>query len=374
MKRFLDIEELLELNKEKKIAVRNHPDFVELGIASYTKKFLYGVRSDEDWTETMLKMRGIIFHLGTGEVLAHSFDKFFNSFEVPSITDKIKEQKLYSVAEKADGSIITGFSHRGENVWASKGSFTSEQALKAKEIFDSVYGGKVLPEGFTFTFEVIYPENRIVVDYGSDVKLVLLGIRDKFGDQILGSATLSLYMKMFGLQEIEVIKEFETDSFDTIEDAIDYYKVLADRTENFEGYILISDKGERLKAKSDTYVEKHRIRLGFSDSLLYQHFLDGTEDVLLREVPEEFEDRAKTVFSELHDLQEYYFGAEEDAEVLHAGRTRKEFAMSIKALDVDKTYKSLLFVFASEKEGQREEILKHVKKLTVQKHKESKVV
>jgi hypothetical protein len=35
----------------------------------------------------------------------------------------------------------------------------------------------------TFCFEIIYPENRIVLDYGNDEKLVLLGTFDKNGKE-----------------------------------------------------------------------------------------------------------------------------------------------------------------------------------------------
>jgi hypothetical protein len=38
------------------------------------------------------------------------------------------------------------------------------------------YYQDIIVDGFTYLFEIIYPENRIVVDYNGEERLVLLGI------------------------------------------------------------------------------------------------------------------------------------------------------------------------------------------------------
>jgi RNA ligase len=58
-------------------------------------------------------------------------------------------------------------------VAASKGSFTSEQAVWAQRHLDKADTSKLDPDT-TYIAEIIYPENRIVVNYGDRRDLVLL--------------------------------------------------------------------------------------------------------------------------------------------------------------------------------------------------------
>ena len=56
------------------------------------------------------------------------------------------------VYEKMDGSLVVMFFVNGEPFFCTKGNFTSEQAVKAKEIFQTKYD-------YTYCFEVIYPDH-----------------------------------------------------------------------------------------------------------------------------------------------------------------------------------------------------------------------
>jgi RNA ligase len=62
---------------------------------------------------------------------------------------------------------------------ATRGSFTSVQALHATEVYRDRYAIWWLPGAdFTYLFEIIYPGNRIVLDYGDLDDLILLGAVD----------------------------------------------------------------------------------------------------------------------------------------------------------------------------------------------------
>ena len=58
---------------------------------------------------------------------------------------------------------------------ATRGSFSSDQARHATKVWRERYAGTEVRPGVTYLFEIVYPGNRIVVDYGDLDDLVLLG-------------------------------------------------------------------------------------------------------------------------------------------------------------------------------------------------------
>jgi hypothetical protein len=94
-------------------------------------------------------MRGTILD-NDGNLIAKSFNKFFNIEEFISIPND-----TFDVYEKIDGSCIILFYYNHEWIFASKGSFTSEQAVKAKEL-SSKYPLNILDTKKTYVFEIIY--------------------------------------------------------------------------------------------------------------------------------------------------------------------------------------------------------------------------
>ena len=98
-----------------------------------------------------------------GQIIARPLPKFFNLTEING-WDELQEQE-YELYKKIDGSLIIMFHYKGHRIFCTRGSFCSDQALKAKEIFNKNY-----------CFEIIYPENKIVVDYDETEDLFLLSI------------------------------------------------------------------------------------------------------------------------------------------------------------------------------------------------------
>ena len=84
------------------------------------------------------------------------------------------------VTDKADGSlgIIYASPDGSGYAIATRGSFASDQARHATELLRTRYGAFVPPAGKTVLVEIIYPANRIVVDYAGLDDLVLLGAVD----------------------------------------------------------------------------------------------------------------------------------------------------------------------------------------------------
>ena len=75
-----------------------------------------------------------------------------------------------------DGSLSILFHYNDLPIFCTRGSFCSDQALKAEEIYKLKYKDVEVKKECTYCFEVIYPENRIVVDYNTLEDLFLISI------------------------------------------------------------------------------------------------------------------------------------------------------------------------------------------------------
>lgn len=136
--------------------------------------------------ETIRQCRGLIYNTQTLQVVATPWPKFFNYGQPGAAKFELDEEVF--VVDKVDGSL--GILYREPNTGlfaiATRGSFTSEMAVHATNLLRSKYANwwpsvdrwampEAEPVHETLLFEIIYPENRIVLDYGDMDDLVLLG-------------------------------------------------------------------------------------------------------------------------------------------------------------------------------------------------------
>jgi len=139
-----------------------HPT-LPLCILNYSKKCQY----EYFWDNVTRQTRGLIYNFNTNEVISRCMTKFLNYTDEspPKFTLSIPPV----VTDKLDGSMITYYRYYdGDKYWpglASRGSFTSEQAVWAAEIWADKYHALEVPLGLTPIFELIYPSNRIVCNY-----------------------------------------------------------------------------------------------------------------------------------------------------------------------------------------------------------------
>jgi RNA ligase len=204
-----------------------------------------------------------------------------------------------------DGSLGILFNYEGEWIMATRGSFTSQQAIKGKEILDR-HDISAWRKDNTYLFEIIYPENRIVVDYGNEEKLVVLGaIHTETGEEIPDSS-------LFWTQEsgFEVVMTYKTwgETYDLLKEEIQ-----KDR----EGYVIKFKNGFRMKIKGEEYKRLHKILTGVSSKDIWEYLKDNKPfDELLEKVPDEFNNWVKTTIS---DLKYASFQLRETSGKLHDG-------------------------------------------------------
>lgn len=154
------------------ISVRRSAQYPYL-LHNYTRSCTY----DQAWTTATKTCRGLITHAETREVLARPLPKFFNYGEPDAPT--IALSAPVEVTEKLDGSLGVLYpTPDGRHAIATRGSFGSAQARWATEFWQDHYEGLWKPKrDYTYLFEIIYPDNRIVLKYDFS-NLVLIGVID----------------------------------------------------------------------------------------------------------------------------------------------------------------------------------------------------
>jgi len=112
------------------VVKQNHSEY-PISIYNYSRMCQY----EGKWDHITLACRGLILD-NEGNVIAKPFPKFFNYEELEGL--KFRESKIpnepFEVFEKMDGSLGIVFNYDGKWHVATKGSFTSEQAIRGAEI------------------------------------------------------------------------------------------------------------------------------------------------------------------------------------------------------------------------------------------------
>jgi len=231
-----------------------------------------------DWDSITLASRGIIFEKDSGSIIARPFGKFFNMEEHAQEGMEPIPNEDFEVYEKVDGSlgIIYWYNFRW-NV-ATRGSFSSEQAIKAEKMLYDLYNVERLDPQFTYLVEIIYPENRILIDYGDDEALVLLAVVDTASgkeDSIENWTHIGWGTAL----------KYDFKCFNAIK-ALDW--------NNSEGFVIRFKNGFRMKIKFDNYVKLHRIMTEMTPKRIFEAWESGIPvSENLEDVPDEIFDEIK---------------------------------------------------------------------------------
>jgi RNA ligase len=242
-----------------------HPS-LDLTIYNYSQKTQY----ERMWNEETLSCRGLVLN-SSGNVVARPFKKFFNLSEVEGEIPDLP----FEVFEKMDGSLGIFFWYNGNPIFASRGSFTSDQSKVGWEILKEM-DYENLKIGVTYLFEIIYPENRIVVDYGDTEKLVLLGaVETSTGEEIPYSSIGE------NLERFELVRKWSNKK--------SISELAKENDLSREGYVLKFSNGFRVKVKFEEYCRLHKIITNVSNIDIWEKLKDGLPlNEILDKVPDEF--------------------------------------------------------------------------------------
>lgn len=257
---------------------QKHPT-LPLSIFNYAECVQY----DKRWDEVTLQCRGLV--MSGDRVVARPFRKFFNDTE--HAEGEIPWHLPCEVTEKMDGSLLILFHFEGQWHTATRGSFVSEQAIIGHDILREHYGFIDLDPAITYLFEVIYPGNRIVVDYGNRRDIVLLAmVFTETGEE-------------YPLSQLDGkdIHWCVVRSLPPTASAKDLRALIRD---DQEGYVVRFANGFRVKVKGAKYLELHRIYSGISSRLVWEHLSQERPLAeMLAILPDEFADWVKAERNEL---------------------------------------------------------------------------
>jgi RNA ligase len=299
---------------------QTHPT-LDLTIWNYSPKVQY----EGLWDDITMQCRGLVTN-SNGDVVARPFKKFFN-YEEHKPEDLPNE--YFEVYEKMDGSLGILFYYEKEltdeeryNIWfnnnyetgmerffipeelpdfdneyyeptpktkgewvlATRGSFTSPQSIKGRELLEK-YDYNKLHKDYTYLFEIIYPENRIVCVYDFE-DLILLGmIHTKTGNEVNihninnEDTRLSNMLSNLGIKIVTLYKTWG-EGYDILKQEI---------SKDREGYVIRFRNGFRMKIKGVEYVRLHRIITNISNRDIWEYLKEGKSfDEMLDKVPDEF--------------------------------------------------------------------------------------
>lgn len=306
----LDEQELAKAIEDGFVRRQVHP-VLPLVIFNYTERCQY----ERAWTDITRTCRGLIVRDGTNEVVARPWAKFFNYGEHPE--GSLDLSAPAEVTDKMDGSLGIMYWAGGGWAIATRGSFASDQAVHATALLRDRYPDFVPPDGMTVLFEIVFPANRIVVDYGGMDDLVLLGAVDIATGEAVGPDWVSLWPGPLT----------ETMSAATLAEAL----ALMPRPGR-EGVVVRMPGSVMIKLKQDEYVALHRLITGMNARVVWERIGEGeTADQICAAIPEEFWPWVREVGSELireknRVIDEAAAGHDRILAALPEGWGRKEYA------------------------------------------------
>lgn len=310
--------------------------------------YCYGAKAQYEsyWSNVTKLCRGLILNTETNEVVARPFGKFFN-YEQKEANVESNEVWPARVYEKLDGSLGILYWYEGKPYIATKGSFDSEQAVRATQMLHD-YNLKGLDKSLTYLFEIIYAENRVVVNYGQTHNIYLLGaIETSSGKEVDVDGSKLPFPRplLYG------IAHNKEELFEIVGEVTKRYEKVG---ETIEGFVVKYASNYRVKIKTEQYLRLRKLRSEFSELTVWENLKSGEQisTDLLELIPDEFYSQIKelevkysekySAFYEMH-YEIYQYILADIAKTPAAGNLKKTFAMKVKELQDSSINAGVLF-------------------------------
>lgn len=326
----------------------HHPDHPELVLLNYTEKAQF----DNHWNQVTLRCRGLVYSQYDMEVVALPFEKFhnFDQHGPQSVFGELPNGP-FDVFDKMDGSLGIFFNFDGHWLTATRGSFASDQAQWAQSWLDdhiqSGYG-QFLDPRVTYLAEIIYPANRIVVDYDGLEDCVLLG-----GYSLDTGNEIDIHhlRQVWPGPSVRPLSGFETLAALTREANDNNVKGTVQ-----EGYVVrFKENGQRAKIKFADYKRIHGLFTETNEKTIHTILAAGGDlrDLMsAKDVPDELYAWCRQIESELNHAHSDLLASVHDAHQLTLSSlrehdivfTRKDFALMAKKVVEPRLLKAIFLV------------------------------
>ena len=276
------------------VSKRKHPEF-DLWIYNYTPKTQY----EWHWNNITEQCRGLILDINYC-LVAKGFNKFFTLEQLKNDnrSNEIPNNESFEITNKIDGSLGILYFYDDNKYISTRGSFESEMAVVATEMLNNRYNHIVFYPEYSYLFEIIYPENRIVVDYGNVKELVLIGVVNNLtGDEY------SIYDSEFDYIEEQGLRRTELIISDKWETVLDTY--IDDH--NMEGVVVhFLNSHYRVKLKLEWYKHISHIIQNLTKRGIWKKMRefgikgDGCIEDILGDIPDELYPMVQGYVDELY--------------------------------------------------------------------------
>lgn len=249
----LKLIDFINENKEWRALLAQPPySFLIKDDGPYTLiKYGFGITQFEEIGELGLEARGLIIKKrgDTYVEVCHGLNKFFNMEEPCAAT--IDWQHPFSVLEKMDGTNIRLWCDEGKWHISTLGIIFADNdeygLLFKKACGDFNNYVKGLDPSYTYVYELVGPLNRIVVRYEETAAYFIC-------KRNLNSGLESLNAPEALRCGIRVIPSFP------VKNKWDAIQLRKELPENVEGMVVCDSHFNRVKLKTDWYLELHRVR------------------------------------------------------------------------------------------------------------------
>ncbi|RSS53570.1 polynucleotide kinase [Streptomyces sp. WAC07061] len=255
----LPAQELADAIDAGHVSRKRHPE-LPLSIYTYTRTAQY----EQVWNAVTTRCRGLVADDETGAVVALPLPKFFNVGEHTSGRPyaPVLPDETFEVYDKVDGSLAVVFHYADHWRVASKGSFISSQAAWAQRLLDTRDTSALVP-GTTYLAEMLYPQNRIVVDYGDRRDLVLLAAFGPDGAEVPLAEAAGHWQGIGSV--VRVWPAMPLDELLALAESNTLPGGGSAAGTEAEGFVLRFASGVRAKAKLSEYVRLHKLLTGVTE-------------------------------------------------------------------------------------------------------------
>lgn len=280
------------------------------------------------WNPVTCVTRGLVTDT-EGTILARPMRKFFDLSQTESIYGlKVTYDDAAVVMDKLDGSLGIIYPKVDGTGYAvsTRGSSVSEMAVHASEWLDSNMPDFAPDEGVTYLVEIIYPDNRIVVDYQDRDELVLIG-----GVNISDGSWVHPHTLNWSGSKVDM------ESHLTVGSALSAALSESVSGSESEGFVLyLPEHGELVKVKRADYLALHRARFNFTPVTAWSAMMHGQnpEDIIAA-LPDEFYKEAIAMVDTIRGSYDRVI--EELDRLIQVGNARKD------AMHADGVERKLIF-------------------------------
>lgn len=253
---------ILSLSKNKNLNVKRYGNIFSI---NFTRKAFEKRR----WDNTTIKSRGLFLN-NEGEVVARSYDKFFNLNEHEETqTDVIVRDCAFpaQVFLKENGFLGILSAHNGQLLFASKSTIVGDHVDMFRDIFNKTICKFQADEILRYLedtktsmiFEVIDPINDPHIISYNDRHIVLLDIvKNQMDTVILPYNELVDVANMLDIQVKQLIETIDN------QEQLEAFLNKAKDADHIEGYVAVDNNGFTFKIKTTFYNRWKKWRLVFS--------------------------------------------------------------------------------------------------------------